>query len=481
MPARIFLSRSQEAILCRIPQATETFRLDIFYHSFGLSQPASCGGRSQWYNVGKTFIQADAEDISLVRIKGNSMKKTALALALGLIASCAMAATRIVVFKNGTTAQQRKSQVEALGGKLVADYEYINESLADFGDMPTRSLSLDMARSAPDATVIDENRTRDWLQGGVYPPLAPVSGIISQARMASDSEPPAPVAEAAFSGVMADAKYRLPWGVERVNAKGAWKKGLDGSGVKVAVLDTGIDFNHPDLAPNIAGNYNALNHDAAARDDHGHGTHVAGTVAGVGDNDVFGVAPKAKIYAVKVLNARGSGNTAGIVDGINWTIGQHVNVINMSLGDKVGGEDDVPAFRQAVKAAHDAGIAVVCAAGNDYGAAVNIPAAYPDAIAVSASSYSNDLARFSNKGPQIKFIAPGSGIHSAKAGGGYTFMDGTSMSSPHVAGLAALAYQAGAAGPDQAMEMLRAAALKLHSLKDNEQGFGLVNAEKIGK
>jgi len=158
--------------------------------------------------------------------------------------------------------------------------------------------------------------------------------------------------ESVISTGAAPGNPKIPWGIARVNASAAWAKGLDGSGIKVGIVDTGIDLTHPDLAGNIADSYNAIDNSLSANDDHGHGTHVAGTIAGmgVGDKGVYGVAPKARIYAAKVLNANGNGSLANVVDGINWTVGQNVNVINMSIGADAGSD----ALAQAVQAAHDA-------------------------------------------------------------------------------------------------------------------------------
>lgn len=124
----------------------------------------------------------------------------------------------------------------------------------------------------------------------------------------------------------------LPWGISRINADLAWKVSV-GSGVKVAVIDTGIDLFHPDLAPNIKGGFNTINHKASFTDDNGHGTHVAGTIAAA-DNDigVIGVAPKADLYAVKVLDKTGTGRISDVIEGIQWSVDNHMQVVNMSFG-----------------------------------------------------------------------------------------------------------------------------------------------------
>jgi len=177
---------------------------------------------------------------------------------------------------------------------------------------------------------------------------------------------------------------------------------------------------------------------------------------------------------VKVLDKNGSGQYSWIVDGIEWAIKNNIKVINMSLGGRTGTD----ALAQVMKKAKEAGIAVVCAAGNDSGA-VNYPAKYPEAIAVSASDSSDKLASFSSKGPEIVVIAPGVSVYSTKKGGGYTSMSGTSMASPHVAGLAALAVGAGADTPDKVRAALKNAATPLPNLKPTDQGAGMVDAFKL--
>ncbi|MFA5162671.1 MAG: S8 family serine peptidase [Elusimicrobiales bacterium] len=399
----------------------------------------------------------------------------AFAALFAVLANAAETTTKLVLFKAGTTAQQRQSQIQALGGRLIADYEFVNESLADFSNKAVGDVRAMLPSRAPNATGVENNETLNWLNA-VYAPLPAAAQVVGQARRNIDE---GAVSTPAFSEAKSvDASAQMPWGIARVNAKSAWARGLDGSGVKVGIVDTGIDLSHPDLAGNIAASYNAVNHDISANDDHGHGTHVAGIIAGMGagEDGVFGVAPKARIYAAKGLDAKGSGSVNNIVDAINWTIGQKVKVINMSLG----APRSLAAVDQAVKSAHDAGIAVICAAGNN-GQAVNYPAASPGATAIAASDSSDNIASFSSRGPQIVFIAPGKAIYSSFKGGQYKTMSGTSMAAPHAAGLAALAVQAGAADGDAAVEIMKSAASKLPNLSQDEQGTGLVDAGKISK
>src|SRR5262249_48794038 len=146
-------------------------------------------------------------------------------------------------------------------------------------------------------------------------------------------------------------------------------------GVRVGVIDTGIDANHPDLHANVAGGYNAIDSGKPYFDDNGHGTHVSGTIAGARDGrGVVGVAPKAALYAIKVLNAEGSGYTSDIIKGIVWAANNHIQVVNMSLSAPMGSIFE----RLAMQYAAARGVTIVAAAGNS-GGGVEYPAHYPQA------------------------------------------------------------------------------------------------------
>jgi subtilisin len=264
----------------------------------------------------------------------------------------------------------------------------------------------------------------------------------------------------------------VPAGVARV---GSPTTTSNGEGVGVAVLDTGVDLTHPDLAGAV-NSFSAFG--ASCQDDQGHGTHVAGTIAARDNNvDVLGVAPKAQIYCVKVLDNTGSGSDATVMAGLDWVLSHHnavapaIRVVNMSLG-REGSVGDNPAMHDLIVQLEAAGVAVVVAAGNDPAMETSqqIPAGYSEVIAVASTTaiggsnqcrfLSSPIAAdtasyFTTDGSGVTVSAPGedsenvsraclissTGILSTRLGGGTTRMSGTSMASPHVAGIVARHFQ----------------------------------------
>ncbi|MFC9258239.1 MULTISPECIES: S8 family peptidase [Streptomyces] len=211
-----------------------------------------------------------------------------------------------------------------------------------------------------------------------------------------------------------------------------------GEGVTAYVIDTGVRISHQDFGGRASHGFDAVDNDDTADDGNGHGTHVAGTVAGT----AHGVAKKAKIVAVRVLDDNGSGTTEQVVAGIDWVTQHHSgpSVANMSLG---GGADE--ALDAAVKRAVDAGVTFAVAAGNETSdAGQGSPSRVPEALTVASSTKDDEQSEFSNFGSVIDLYAPGSEITSAwnDSDTGVKTISGTSMASPHVAGAAAL-YLAG--------------------------------------
>ncbi|MEH2326780.1 MAG: S8 family peptidase [Nostoc sp.] len=256
------------------------------------------------------------------------------------------------------------------------------------------------------------------------------------------------------------------WGADLVKAPEVWAKGYTGKGVVVAVVDTGVDYNHEDLKDNIwtnpkeiAGNgkdndgngyandihgWNFVDNNNNVLDDNGHGTHVSGTIAGENNSyGVTGIAYDAKIMPVKVLDDSGSGSYTSIAKGIHYAVDNGANVINLSLGGPYSNRT----LESAIDYASSKGVIVVMAAGNDGDSSPDYPARYASksGIAVGAVDKNNNLADFSNRSGtnEISYVtAPGVKVYSSVPNNQYATYSGTSMAAPHVAGIVALMLSA---------------------------------------
>lgn len=264
----------------------------------------------------------------------------------------------------------------------------------------------------------------------------------------------------------------LPWGVDRIDAEKVWNIST-GAQVNVAVIDTGIDTRHPDLK--VHGGINTINPQKSYKDDSGHGTHVAGTIAALSNRvGVVGVAFNARLYSVKVLGADGSGYLSDLIEGLDWCIKNKIHVVNMSLGS----DNTLELLHDVIKQVYNAGILLVAAAGNSGPEANTVyhPARYPEVIAVSATDPFDGIAYFSSRGPEVDLAAPGVNIHSTYRNKAYRKFSDTSMAAPHVSGTAALllAHKA-PMKPDEVLNRLRETAQDLHHSPE-EQGAGLIDA-----
>jgi subtilisin len=277
-------------------------------------------------------------------------------------------------------------------------------------------------------------------------------------------------------------EYATAWSVARIGADAAHASGVTGRGVKVAILDTGVDYLHPDLAPNYAGGVDLVFGDGDPMDDStsGHGTHVAGIVAAILDGaGVVGVAPDASLYAVKVLDGGGFGDLSTILAGIDWSIANGMHVVNMSLGTTM----DVPSLQEGCDRAAAAGLVLVAGTGRRSTDPVSYPAAYPSVLGVGATDASDLVTSFSPQGPEVSLVAPGVAIVSTQQGGLTQALTGTSQAAPHVAGAAALVLSRGVADQDgdglvgrEVAELLRLTARDLGPVgPDDGYGCGLVD------
>lgn len=226
------------------------------------------------------------------------------------------------------------------------------------------------------------------------------------------------------------------YGPQITKAPQAWDVTRGSSNVRIAIVDTGVQYDHPDLADKVVKGFDFVDKDSDPYDENGHGTHCAGIAAAVTDNGIgiAGMAPDASIYAVRVLDANGSGSLADVASGITHAADNGSQVISLSLGSFIGGT----ALKDAVNYAWNKGSVIVAAAGNSGLPFPSYPAYYSNAIAVAATDSNDQTASFSNWGSWVDIAAPGVDIYSTYPTDSYQSLSGTSMATPHVAGLAGL-------------------------------------------
>lgn len=270
----------------------------------------------------------------------------------------------------------------------------------------------------------------------------------------------------------------VPAGVAQIRAPAAWDCSR-GKAIKVAVVDTGIDGTHPDLAANYKGGTSFVPTESTPMDFNSHGTHCAGTIgAALNGAGVVGVAPAAYLYAVKVLDKTGSGQFSWIISGIDWCISHGIKIVSMSLG----GESAPAALETMCNTAWSKGLLLVAAAGNSGPGpnTVNFPAKYKNVIAVSAIDGSNVIASFSSRGPEVELCAPGVNVLSTIPGGGYGSKSGTSMACPHMSGAAAVVWGAHRLSNNETIWNLLASTADNLGVPgwDKDYGYGRVDVEQ---
>jgi subtilisin len=349
--------------------------------------------------------------------------------------------------------------------------------------------------------MLPDERERAWVRelGGnirhTYRLLPAIAAHLPEAAVHALARRPGVVRIEADGRVRAVDELSSAWGVQQIQAGVAHARNVTGTGVRVAVIDTGIDYTHPDLAANYAGGYDFVNDDSDPMDDHRHGTHVAGIVAAVSNGlGVVGVAPDVELYALKVLDSTGFGWWSDVIAALQWAVDHGIQVTNNSYADDSDVDPSAPepaALRAAFDGAEAAGVLHVAAAGNSgnangTGDNVPYPARFASVVAVAATDYSNSRASFSSTGPAVELAAPGVEIYSTALGGGYGSGSGTSFASPHAAGAAALVIAAGATDDnangrtnDEVRAVLMQSADDLGAAgRDALYGWGLVNAAR---
>jgi subtilisin len=267
-----------------------------------------------------------------------------------------------------------------------------------------------------------------------------------------------------------------PWGVDRIGATAAHDQGTTGAGAHIAILDSGIDSDHPDLRGNLGEGHSLVPCDECRRDwddDHDHGTHVAGIAGAVAnDRGVVGVSTHATVHAVKVISADGHGDSSTIAAGLKWVADQGYDVANLSLGST----SPSSVIADAVTYAYERGVLIVAAAGNERPDEhrLHYPAAFPEAIAVGATDEDDDLTDFSLTGDELEVVAPGHDIPSTVIGD-YAVFSGTSMATPHVSGAAGLLVASGYSKAET-RERLTSTAVDI-GLDSDEQGHGRIDVQ----
>lgn len=364
-----------------------------------------------------------------------------------------MSMRMLITYKAGSKVSS--AAITALGGQVVKQFALAPIVIADLDEAAIKALRAD-----PSVLAVERDGTVSITKTGEKP----------KPQKPKPSKP-------GDTKATVSPQSRAPWGIVRTRASEVHAKGTVGVGVKVAVIDTGIDFNHPDLKAIYKGGINFVTPGTPPMDDHSHGTHCAGTVAAVLDGQgIFGMAPGIDLYAVKVLNASGSGSWSSIIAAYEWCVQNGMKLTSNSYGGSAGSV----ALETALNAAVDAGVLMIFAAGNSGagsgGSTVLYPAKYAKAVAVSATDNTDAIATFSSRGPEVAVAAPGVNIESTVLNGLYGLKSGTSMACPHVAGACALALSKGFTVPEVRQRLTTMLPDKGVPGRDPLYGYGLLDA-----
>jgi len=319
----------------------------------------------------------------------------------------------IIGFKTSSDA----ALIRAQGGDITFQYTYVNAIAAS---LPAKAIAA--LEKNPNIAYIEEDIQVQAYPGKPNRPTPTPTPTTSPTPTPTPTSTPTPT-------------QTTPWGITKIGAPLVWASNNRGDSIRVAVLDTGIDITHTDLT--VLGGANFIRTAKSYNDDNGHGTHCAGIIAAL-DNSygVVGVAPEVDLYAVKVLDRRGSGAISGIIAGIEWCITNNMDVLSMSFGSSVPSTT----LEAECSIAYQAGLVLVASAGNSYAGTdtVGYPAHYDTVIAVGATDNNDVIASFSSTGPSLSVVAPGVSIYSTYKGNTYATMRGTSMACPHTSGTVAL-------------------------------------------
>lgn len=317
----------------------------------------------------------------------------------------------LVTFRPGTSGAERAKVAQANGAQVKQQIPQLNVDVMEFpalkANADARSLEAVMAslKKNPNVEAVDPN----YIYEMNFTPNDP--------------------------------GYSQQWAWPKIQAPQAWDVTQGSSSTIIAIVDTGVQLNHPDLSAKIVAGYDYVDNDSTPDDGNGHGTHVAGTAAAVTNNSTggAGMCPNCMIMPVRVLDNSGSGTLANVASGITWAADHGANVISMSLGGSSGSTT----LQNAVDYAWNKGVFLSCAAGNNGNTAANYPGYYSNCFAVAATDSTDAKASYSTYGTWVEVAAPGSSIYSTWTGSGYNTISGTSMATPHVSGLAGLLVSQG--------------------------------------
>lgn len=268
---------------------------------------------------------------------------------------------------------------------------------------------------------------------------------------------------------------RYQWNLPMIDMERSWDLSQGSNKVIIAVVDTGIDLDHPEFAGKLTKGYNVIEDTDNPMDDNGHGTHVAGIIAARANNGdgIAGITWNSRLMPIKAIGADGSGTAFDIAQGIRWATDNGADVINLSVGNYTSSA----ALRDACRYAYQKNVVLVAATGNDATDQPGYPAAYKEVFGVSAIDHNRERADFSNYGDYVDVVAPGVDIPSTYIYSDYAALSGTSMACPHVTAFAALIRSVNPRlSADEVMTLMRKTAIDLGTQgKDKLYGYGMIN------
>lgn len=331
---------------------------------------------------------------------------------------------------NNHTISAQVNSTYLISFKVAIDYQLIQDNGGEILNVLQNMNTVVVKMPENKIIKVKESSKIEFVEKNQKIKSIPIYSSSSEVGLSQDSE---------ATNAQRASTQDIPWGITAINATKAQKKGYTGKGIKIGIIDSGIDNKHEDL--HVSGGVSFIESKTDYDDDYGHGTAVAGIIGAKNNNiGVIGVAPDAEIYSIKVLDSNGEGEISNVVSGIMWAINHRLNILNLSLETS----EDSKILEKATKKAYNEGLLLVSAAGNQgfiENSTISFPAAYKDVIAVGATNSRGERTFYSNTGQQLELMAPGSSINSTSLNNSYSLNIGTSMSAAHVTGVAAQVWQ----------------------------------------